>query len=84
MRFARPAGMTLQLTELSSDVEFHELMAVLYDAYSNPYNGFWNIFKGRYGEECTNRYTGWHNADPTSHWIYVTDRRRGELLGEHN
>ena len=73
--------MTLQLSELSSDVEFHELMSVLYNAYSHPYNGFWDMFKGKSGEECTARYTEWHNADPTSHWVYVTDTETGRIVG---
>lgn len=73
--------MPLRLTELSSNGEFPDLMATLYDSYSNPYNGFWDISKGMSGEECQARYTGWHKSDPSSHWIYVTDTETGQVIG---
>ncbi|MCJ1374398.1 hypothetical protein MMC20_005630 [Loxospora ochrophaea] len=73
--------MALQLHELTSDAEFPALMTCLYDSYSNPYNGFWDIFKGASADECTARFTAWHNSDPTSHWLYVTDTKTGEVIG---
>ena len=73
--------MALQLTELTSDAEFPPLMDALYDGYSHPYNGFWKLFKGPSAEECTARFTKAHNADPTSHWIYVTDTTTGQVVG---
>ena len=33
-------AMTLKLTEVKTDAEFPPLMSALYEAYSNPYNGF--------------------------------------------
>ena len=73
--------MPLKLTELTSDEEFPALMTALYDSYSKPYNGFWDMFKGASGQECLERYKQWHNADPTSHWIYVTDTETGQVIG---
>ena len=73
--------MALKLSELTSDEEFPGLMAALYDSYSSPYNGFWDIFKGKSGEECQARYMQWHRSDPTSHWIYVTDTENGQIVG---
>lgn len=73
--------MPLRLNELTSDDEFPGLMATLYNSYSKPYNGFWDIFKGESEEECQARYMQWHKADPTSHWIYVTDTETGQVIG---
>ena len=73
--------MPLELSELTSDNEFPQLMATLYNSYSTPYNGFWDIFKGKSGEECQARYMQWHNADPTSHWIYVKDTVTDQIIG---
>jgi len=73
--------MSLQLIELKSDEEFKPLMETLYDAYTHPYNGFWDMFKGESEEECLQRFTQWHKGDPTSHWLYVTDKKTGKVLG---
>ena len=73
--------MPLELTELTSDNDFQPLMKTLHDSYSHPYNGFWEIFKGKSTAECQERYTQWHRADPTSHWIYVKDTETDEIVG---
>ena len=73
--------MALKVSELTSDEEFSGLMATLYNSYSTPYNGFWDIFKGESETECQARYIQWHKADPTSHWIYVTDTETGQIIG---
>lgn len=73
--------MALKLSEIKSDEEFQPLMETLYDAYSHPYNGFWDMFKGESSEDCTKRFTQGHNADPSSHWIYVTDTETGKVVG---
>ena len=78
---ARIDNMPLKLSELTSDEEFSGLMATLYNSYSDPYNGFWDIFKGESEAECQARYMQWHKADPTSHWIYVTDTETGQIIG---
>ena len=78
--FSQSADMALELVELKSDREFTPLMATLYEAYSHPCNGFWDMFKGTSGEECTTRFTQWHNSDPTSRWIYVKDTESGEII----
>ena len=57
------------------------LMATLYYSYSTPHNGFWDIFKGESEEECQAPYMQWHEADPSSHWIYVTDTESGQVIG---
>ena len=73
--------MALKLVELKSDAEFPSLMPAVYDGYSYPYNGFWNLVKGNYFEECTARFTQWHNADSTSYWIYVIDIETSQIIG---
>ena len=73
--------MPLQVTELTSDEEFSALMATLHNGYSDPYNGFWDVFKGESEAECQARFMQWHKADPTSHWIYVTDTETGQIIG---
>ena len=73
--------MPLKVRELTSDEEFPGVMSTLHNSYSNPYNGFWDIFKGKSEEECQARYMQWHNTDLTSHWIYVTDTETGQIIG---
>lgn len=69
--------MSLKLNELTSDGEFPGLMATLYNSYSKPYNGFWDISKGNSEEEYQARYMQWHKADPTSHW---TGTETGQMI----
>lgn len=69
--------MSLKLNELTLDGKFPGLMATLYNSYSKPYNGFWDISKGNSEEECQARYMQWHKADPTSHW---TDTETGQMI----
>jgi len=56
--------MALKVKEVTSDEVFPRLVATLHESYSKPYNGFWDIFKGRSGEECQTRFAQWHNSDP--------------------
>jgi hypothetical protein len=73
--------MALKVKEVTSDEVFPRLVATLHESYSKPYNGFWDIFKGRSGEECQTRFAQWHNSDPTSHWIYVEETETGQIIG---
>ena len=80
---ASPDKMALKVKELevTSDEVFPRLMATLHESYSKPYNGFWDIFKGKSEEECQTRFAQWHNSDPTSHWIYVEETETGQIIG---
>ena len=75
-----PPAETLELTEVTSDVEFPLLFRCLDNAYSRPHNSFWNIFKSDAKDEFVGRLTDWHNVDPSSHWIYVRDTRTNEIV----
>lgn len=65
--------MPLELHELSHHSEFPALIDGLWRDYAEPFNAFWEILKGPSQEECAERYQAWHKADPTGHWLYVTD-----------
>lgn len=73
--------MPLELHELSHDSEFPGLVDALWRGYAEPFNGFWEILKGPSLEECAERYRTWHRADPTSHWLYVTDSETKKVVG---
>ncbi|KAL9106736.1 MAG: hypothetical protein Q9227_008306 [Pyrenula ochraceoflavens] len=76
--------MTLKLSEVTTDAEFHRVMTALFDAYSYPYDGFWEIYKGGPSfteQECISRFNSWRKADPTQHWVYVTDTDTDEVAG---
>ncbi|OKL57708.1 hypothetical protein UA08_06902 [Talaromyces atroroseus] len=73
--------MPLELHELSGDAEFPALVDGLWRGYDQPFNGFWEILKGPSKEECIARYQSWHKADPTSHWLYVTDSETNQVAG---
>lgn len=73
--------MPVELHELSTDAEFRPIVAAEYEAYSKPFNGFWEILKGPSQEECAGRQLSWHKGDPTSHWLYVADTDTKEVVG---
>lgn len=73
--------MPLELHELSSDAEFPELVDGLWRGYTEPFNGICEILEGSSLEECSERYKSWHNTDPTSHWLYVTESGSKKVLG---
>lgn len=65
--------MPFELHELSHHSEFPALIDGLWRGYAEPFNAFWEILKGPSQEECVERYQTWNKADPTGHWLYVTD-----------
>ncbi|KAI1084206.1 hypothetical protein F5B20DRAFT_524032 [Whalleya microplaca] len=73
--------MTLKLHELTNEDEFKLVVDIEHEAYSNPFNGVWEITKGSSTEECCARQFSWHRNDSSSHWIYVTDEASGDVIG---
>lgn len=73
--------MPFELHELSDDSEFPVLIDGLWRGYAEPFNSFWENLKGPSQEECVERYQAWNKADPTSHWIYVTDSETKKVIG---
>lgn len=73
--------MPLKLHELTKDEEFKAVCDVEHEAYSHPFNGVWEITTGSSPEDCCARQLAWHNADPNSHWLYVTDDETGQVIG---
>ena len=76
----RAGSKMLQVKEITTDEEFSQIMTVLFNSYNEPYNGFWAIFQGKSEDECGARFIQWHNADPTSHWIYVEDTEQNQII----
>lgn len=73
--------MPFQIKEVTTDAEMGQLMETLYESYTHPYNGFWDMFKGQSDEECIVRYNQWRSLDPSVHWIYVVDTETNEVVG---
>ncbi|KAI1767158.1 hypothetical protein GGR53DRAFT_463675 [Hypoxylon sp. FL1150] len=73
--------MPLKLHELERDDDFKAVVEVEHEAYSNPFNGVWEITKGLSQEECCARQLSWHKNDPHSTWLYVTDEETGQVVG---
>jgi hypothetical protein len=73
--------MPLELREVKTDEEMKPVMDALYESYTHPYNGFWDMFKGQSDEECVERYSQWRNMDPSVRWIYVVDTELNEVIG---
>ncbi|KAI0179649.1 hypothetical protein GGR52DRAFT_207889 [Hypoxylon sp. FL1284] len=73
--------MSLKLHELTTDDEFKGVVRVELEAYSKPFNGFWEMLKGTSEDELCARQLSWHRADPSSHWLYVTDEDSGDVVG---
>lgn len=73
--------MPLKLQVLETEDEFRRVVAVEHEAYSNPYNGVWEILRGSSQEDCSARQFSWHKGDPGSTWVYAADETTGEVLG---
>lgn len=73
--------MPLKLCHVTTDEEFKSVVKVEIEAYSNPYNGVFEITRGISQEECYSRQLSWHKSDPSSHWLYVLDEESGQVLG---
>lgn len=73
--------MSLQISEVQTESEFTEVVAIEHEAYSKPLNGFWEILKGPSASECATRQWSWHTAESGSHWLKVTDSKTGKAVG---
>lgn len=73
--------MPLKLCHVTTDEEFKSVVEVEIEAYSNPYNGVFEITRGTSQEECYSRQLFWHKSDPSSHWLYVVDEESSQVLG---
>lgn len=73
--------MGLQLTEVQTEKQFADVAVVEHEAYSKPFNSFWEVLKGPDIAECTARQWSWHAATPNSHWLKVNDEETGEAIG---
>ncbi|KAF3057435.1 Acyl-CoA N-acyltransferases (Nat) [Daldinia childiae] len=73
--------MSLKLHELTNDEDFKAINAAEHEAYSNPFNGVFELTKGTSPEEACARQLVWHKIQPGSHWVYVTDESTGEVIG---
>ncbi|KAG7005853.1 hypothetical protein G7Y79_00017g042350 [Physcia stellaris] len=83
--------MPFELAEITADSEFRELVEVEWAAYEKPLCKLLNLFFPTRGidpdsrasalQEGVERQSGWHNNDPTSHWVKVVDRETGRLVG---
>ncbi|KAI0116465.1 hypothetical protein GGR51DRAFT_555490 [Nemania sp. FL0031] len=76
--------MSLKLHELTTEDEFQLVMDVEFEAYSKPFNGFWDLLVGASRDEWRARQWSWHTGDPSSHWVYVTDDTTGHVIGATN
>ena len=83
--------MRFELVEVTADAEFKELVEVEWAAYENPLCKLLNLFFPTRGidpdsrasalQEGVERQSGWHNNDPTSHWVKVVHCETGRLVG---
>lgn len=73
--------MPLKLHELTTGDEFKLVVHVELEAYSEPFNGFWEMLKGSSEDELCARQLSWHRNDPSSHWLYVIDEDSGDVVG---
>jgi hypothetical protein len=85
------SNMPLELSGLSSDTEFPELVYVEWESFEKPCCKLIRLYFPVHGDgpearaaalkESTERQIGWHRSDPTSHWIKITDTDTGALAG---
>lgn len=71
--------MPLALREILHDSEWNELIQCECEAYTDPFNGVYVLFRpqrgrderGREGfKELRDRQLRWHKEDGTSRWVY--------------
>ncbi|KAI0393364.1 hypothetical protein F5Y17DRAFT_458937 [Xylariaceae sp. FL0594] len=76
--------MPLNLRELTTEAEFQRVVDVELEAYSKPFNGFWDLLVGASQAGWRARQWSWHTSDPSSRWVYVTDDATGDVIGATN
>ena len=84
-----PPIMPLALREVLHDSEWNELIQCEHEAYLEPFNGVYRLFRphqsrdarGRQGfKELRDRQLSWHQHDPTSRWFKVVDTDIGDKV----
>lgn len=81
--------MPFKLEEVTSDGDFDDIIACLWESFYNPFQSFFPLFCPVVGtgpnayaesiETSTDRYRNWHKSDPTSHWLKVIDTDTGDI-----
>ena len=73
--------MSLQLSEIHTESDLSDVIAVAFDAYREPLNTFWEAFKGPSIAECSARQWSLHIEESGSHWLKVTDTETDQIVG---
>ena len=72
--------MSLHLSEVTNKSDFSSVVVVEHEAYSTPFNAFWEALKGPSIDECTSRQWAWHEGTKGSHWLQIKDSN-GHVVG---
>ena len=83
--------MPFELSEVTADADFEELIRVEWLSYEQPYCRLIRLFFPILGadpdaqatalEESIDRQLRWHKEDPTSRWIKVVDSENKRIAG---
>ena len=83
--------MSFNVTELTADGDFEELVRVEFASFEQPYSRLIRLFFPIFGDgpdaraasikESVERQIYWHKEDPTSHWIKAVDDETGKIAG---
>ena len=83
--------MSFNVTELTADGDFEELVRVEFASFEQPYSRLIRLFFPIFGDgpdaraasikESVERQIHWHKEDPTSHWIKAVDDETGKIAG---
>ena len=83
--------MLFNVTELTADGDFDELVGVEFASPEQPYSGLIRLFfpifgngpdaRSAAGKESVERQIHWHKEDPISHWIKAFDGETGKVAG---
>jgi hypothetical protein len=83
--------MSFQISEITSDADFGELVEVEFVSFENPPNAFRNLFYPILGtgpdarqiaiNEAAARILHSHESTPGSHWVKAVDTQSGRLIG---
>ncbi|KAL9110770.1 MAG: hypothetical protein Q9227_004762 [Pyrenula ochraceoflavens] len=86
--------MFFHLQEVTSASDFSEIIKLEWRSYEDPYSPLLRLFFPIFGtdsearaeslQESTDRQIKWHESDPSSHWIKVTDSSSGNIVGAAN
>ena len=83
--------MHFEITEVTADTDFDELVRVEWESYERPYCSLIRLYfplrdngsdaRAAALKESIQRQIEWHNGDPTSHWIKAVDTETGRIAG---